>query len=309
MIDTPYPIDLAPGHLFCFGLGYTGRRLARRLIAHGWRVSGTTRTEEGAESLRAEGIEAWVFGAPAGDTLNQADFADVTHVIASAPPGGDGDPALVARADWLPDAASLRWVGYLSTPAVYGDRSGAVVRESDRPNPESERGRRRLNAEAAWIDAFRGRDVSVQIFRLSGIYGPGRNALRQVREGTARIIDKPGQVFNRIHVDDIGTILMHSMLRPDPGRIYNVADDEACASGDVIRYAAELLGKEPPEPIAYDSAELSPMARSFYAECKRLDTTRLREELGVRLAYPTYREGLRTIFEAGLSSGAEYHLT
>lgn len=291
------PSDLAPGHLFSFGLGYTCRRLSQRLLKQKWRVSGTTRSDEGGDTLRQDGIEAWLFGGSAADTLDKTAFADVTHVIASIPPGANGDPALVGQLGWVSSAPSLQWVGYLSTPAVYGDRGGAVVHETDLPNPGSERGRRRLAAERAWVSAFENTDVSVQVFRLSGIYGPGRSAIDQLRSGKARIIDKPGQVFNRIHVDDIGTILMASMQRPNHGRIYNVADDEACPSGDVIRYAAELLEMDPPELISFDSAELSPMARSFYSECKRLDTARIKSELGVELAYPTYREGLRSILD------------
>ena len=294
------PSDLAPGHLFCFGLGYTCRRLALRLLKQGWRVSGTTRSGEGADTLRQDGIDAWVFDGNAGDTLDKTAFADVTHVIASIPPGAEGDPALAGAADWISYAPSLRWIGYLSTPAVYGDRGGAFVHEDDAPNPGSGRGERRLAAERAWVSAFEKTGVSVQVFRLSGIYGPGRSAIDQLRSGKARIIDKPGQVFNRIHVDDIGTILMASMQQPNHGRIYNVADDEACPSGDVIRYAATLLGIDPPEPIPFDSAELSPMARSFYSECKRLDTARIKSELGAELAYPTYREGLQSILRLGI---------
>ena len=294
------PSDLAPGHLFCFGLGYSCRRLAQRLLKEEWRVSGTTRSEEGANTLGQDGIETWLFGGSAGDTLDKTAFADVTHVIASIPPGAEGDPALVWQPDWMLHAPSLRWVGYLSTPAVYGDRGGALVHEDDDPNPGSGRGERRLAAERAWVSAFEKTGASVQVFRLSGIYGPGRSAIDQMRNGKARIIDKPGQVFNRIHVDDIGTILMASMQRPNHGRIYNVADDEACPSGDVIRYAASLLGMDPPEPIPFDSAELSPMARSFYSECKRLDTTRIKSELGVELAYPSYREGLQSILRVGM---------
>ena len=272
----PSPSDFVPGHLFCFGLGYTCGRLAKLLLKQGWRVSGTTRSEEGLSVLRQDGIGAWLFGGNAGDMLDKAAFSDVTHVIASIPPGEEGDPALTKQPDWRSSAPLLRWVGYLSTPAVYGDRGGAFVHEDDDPNPGSARGARRLAAERAWVSAFEDTDVSVQVFRLSGIYGPGRSAIDQLRGGKARIIDKPGQVFNRIHVDDIGTILMASIQRPHHGRIYNVADDEACPSGDVIRYAAELLDMEPPEPIPFDSAELSPMARSFYSECKRLDTARIK---------------------------------
>jgi nucleoside-diphosphate-sugar epimerase len=295
------PSDLDPGHLFCFGLGYTCRRLAHRLLKQGWHVSGTTRSEESAAALRHDGVDAWLFGGSAGDTLDKTAFADVTHLIASIPPGTEGDPALVWQPGWISHTRSLRWVGYLSTPAVYGDRDGALVHEDDDPNPGSGRGERRLAAEGAWVSAFQKTDAFVQLFRLSGIYGPNRNVIEQLRNGTARIIDKPGQVFNRIHVDDIGTIVMASMQRPNHGRIYNVADDEACPSGDVIRYAAALLGMQPPEPIPFDRAELSPMARSFYSECKRLDTTRIKSELGVKLTYPTYREGLRSILQSEMS--------
>jgi nucleoside-diphosphate-sugar epimerase len=291
--------------MFFFGLGYTAERLAKRLLRRGWRVSGTVQTAEKSTNLQALGITTHLFSSEKPMAEPRGIFDGVTHLISSIPPGESGDPALMAHRRDLAEANALRWVGYLSTPAVYGDRQGALTHETDAPNPGSARGRRRLAAEMAWLEAFEGSNVAAQVFRLSGIYGPGkRNALAQVRAGTARIIDKPGQVFNRVHVDDIGAILMASMARPDPGRVYNVADTEACASGDVIRHACDLLGVEPPEPIAFDSAELSAMARSFYSECKRLDTTRLTEELKVTLTYPTYREGLAAIMaDAGFDLG------
>lgn len=296
MLTEPPKTSSAPGHMFFFGLGYTAERLARRLLGQGWRVSGTAQNAEKLGILQAHGITAHQFssGTP---MANPADvFKRVTHLVSSIPPGEDGDPVLVSHHRDLRAAPSLRWVGYLSTPAVYGDRQGALTSETETPRPGSVRGQRRLAAENAWIETFDGTDTAAQIFRLSGIYGPGaRNALAQVKAGTARIIDKPGQVFNRIHVDDIGSILIASMARAHPGRVYNVADTEACPSGDVIRHACALLGVEPPAPIEFDTATLSAMARSFYSECKRLDTTRLTEELGVALAYPTYREGLAAI--------------
>jgi nucleoside-diphosphate-sugar epimerase len=229
--------------------------------------------------------------------LPESAFAGVTHVIDSIPPDAGGAPPLRCHRDMLRACPTLRWVGYLSTPAVYGDRRGGQAREDEAPTPGSARGERRAAAERDWVAAFGGTAVAVQVFRIAGIYGPGpgRNPVEALRAGTARIIDKPGQVFNRIHVDDIGSVLLASMARPRHGGIYNVADDEACPSGDPIRYAAGLLGVAAPEPIPYDSAELSPMARSFYAECKRLDTRRIRGELGVTLAYPTYREGLAAL--------------
>ena len=288
---------IPPGHLFCFGLGYTAERLAVRLLARGWRVSGTTRSAETVADLARRGIAATLFDADRPLVDPAAAFSDITHLVVSIPPGEAGDPALWRHAGDLRAARALRWLGYLSTPAVYGDRQGALVGEADTPNPGSPRGHRRLAAERAWVAALDGTAVAAHVFRLSGIYGPGRNAIDQVRAGTARIIDKPGQVFNRIHVDDIGSILMASMARPNHGRIYNVADEEACPSGDVIRHACGLLGVAPPPPIPFASAALSDMARSFYSECKRLDTRRLTDELGIRLRYPTYREGLAAIRE------------
>ena len=286
------------GHLFCFGLGYSCARFGVRLKEMGWKVSGTVRTEEKRKILlEKEFGDVWLFSDNESISDPIKAFSGVTHVVCSIPPGLDGDPALLRHRGDLQNAADLKWVGYLSTPAVYGDRGGALVSEVDAPNPGSLRGRRRLSAEQGWIAAFSESVVDVQIFRLSGIYGPGRNALDQLRNGRARIIEKPGQVFNRIHVDDIGAVLIASMSRPRHGGIYNVADHEASASGDVIKFAASLLEVDPPRPIPFRDADLSQMARSFYSECKRLDTSRLRDELGVNLQYPNYREGLSEIFK------------
>jgi nucleoside-diphosphate-sugar epimerase len=284
-----------PGHLFFFGLGYTAQRMAERLLPEGWKISGTARTPEKCAELAALGFKVHLFDgiAPLADPA--AAFTGVTHIVNSISPPPEGDPALALHREDLIAATDLRWIGYLSTPAVYGDRQGEWVCEEDPINPGSPRGQRRADAERGWLDGFADTDKAVQVFRLSGIYGPGRNELVKLGAGTARIIDKPGQVFNRIHVDDIATILLASMARPRADAVYNVADDEACASGDVVRHASGLLGIDPPTPIPFDSAALSPMARSFYSECKRLDTAKLRNELGVNLAYPTYREGLAEI--------------
>jgi len=298
MATLPEP-TIPAGHVFFLGLGYTALRLARRMKAAGWTVSGTVRSAEKAAELAArEGFSLHVMTEeqPIADPADA--FDGVTHAIDSIPPREAGDVAALHHLEDLKASASLRWFGYLSTPAVYGDRQGDWVREEDAPNPGSPRGARRLAAERTWLDGFAGTDVSAQVFRVAGIYGPGerRNVIEGLKAGTARIIEKPGQVFNRIHVDDIGSILLASMARPRPGAIYNVADAEAADPGDPIRFAADLLGVDPPAPIPIDSAELSDMARSFYAECKRLDTSKLTEELGVELTYPTYREGLRRIY-------------
>ena len=304
MPDLPVP-SLSPGHVFFFGLGYTALRLARRMRDAGWQVSGTVRSEEKAAALaQAEGFTVHAFDGTAPLAASDP-FAGVTHLVDTVPPRAILVPALDQHGDDLRACETLSWVGYLSTPAVYGDRQGGIVTEDEPPTPGSRRGELRASAERAWLDAFPGSRVAVQVFRIAGIYGPGegRNALEQLKAGKVRIIDKPGQVFNRIHVDDIGSILLASMARPRDGGIYNVADNEACPPADPIVFAADLLGIDPPPAIPFASAEMSEMARSFYSECKRLDTTRLREELGVELTYPTYREGLRAIAaEIGVSS-------
>ena len=304
MPDLPLP-TIDSGHVFFFGLGYTALRLARRMLDAGWTVSGTVRSPEKAAALsQAEGMRVHAFDGTAPIETGDP-FAGVTHLVDTVPPREILVPALEQHGDDLRACATLRWVGYLSTPAVYGDRKGGVVTEDEAPTPGSRRGELRTAAERAWFDAFPDTDVAVQVFRVAGIYGPGegRNAIEQLRAGKARIIDKPGQVFNRIHVDDIGSILLASMARPRDGGIYNVADTEACPPADPIVFAAGLLGIDPPPVIPFDSAELSDMARSFYSECKRLDTTRLGKELGVELTYPTYREGLRAIArKSGVSS-------
>ena len=277
--------------LFCFGLGYTARVLARRLAGRGWEVRGTTRSPEKAAALAAEGYRVWLFdrGRPLDHPAEA--LAGVTHVLTSIAPDETGDPVLDAHAQDLRTVPTLRWAGYLGTTAVYGDRQGGWVDEETPLEPTLARADRRARAEAAW----QGSGLPVHIFRLAGIYGPGRNAFTNLRDGTARRIVKPGQVFSRIHVEDIATILEASMANPRPGRTYNVCDDEPAPPQDVVAYAARLLGIEPPPEQAYETAQLSPMARTFYKDNRRVRNARIKEELGVRLAYPTYREGLQSL--------------
>ena len=298
MSESPVP-KIPPGHLFCFGLGFTASRLARRLLEAGWRISGTTRSLENVEKWTSVGIETYLFDGTASITAKDDLFSDITHLVASIPPTDFGELPLLFHQKQLVSSEKLKWAAYLSTPAVYGDRRGALVSEADLPQPGSRRGERRLKAENSWLNALKNSSTSIQIMRLAGIYGPGRNVIDQVLGGRARIIEKQDQVFNRIHVDDIGTILMASMDRPNDGAIYNVADQEACPSGDVVRFACNLVGITAPEPILFEDAELSEMAKSFYSECKRLVTDKIKNELGVELQYPTYREGLKSIFESG----------
>lgn len=281
------------GTLLSLGHGYTARAFGRRLIARGWRVIGTTRSEDTAAAIRAEGAEAVIW--PPEDPAALASVA--THVLASAAPGRDGiDPALAVMGEALAArGADIAWAGYLSTTAVYGDRGGAWVDENAVLTPSTARGHARVAAETAWRDLMAVGGLPVHIFRLAGIYGPGRGPFQKVRTGKARRIIKPGQVFGRIHVEDIATVLAASIAHPRPGAAYNVCDDLPAPPQDVIAEAAHLLGLPTPPAMAFEDADLTPMARSFYAECKRTSNRLLHDELGVTLAYPTYREGLKAL--------------
>ena len=283
-------------HLFCFGFGYSARALATKLAAEGWRVTGTCRSEDKAAALGAEGITPLHFDGTRPITELGRHLESGTHVLSSVPPDGDGDPVVRLHGEELAERAStLPWVGYLSTTGVYGDRNGEWVDETSDYTPATERGRLRLRAERQWNRLYAHRSLAVHRFRLAGIYGPGRNPLTRVAEGRARRIEKSGQVFSRIHVDDIAQVLLASIKRPSPGRAYNVCDDLAAPPQDVIAHAAELLGVPVPPAVPFEEAELSDMAASFYAESKRVRNDRIKRELGVELTYPTYREGLQAL--------------
>jgi nucleoside-diphosphate-sugar epimerase len=224
-------------------------------------------------------------------------LAGVTHVLASIPPEVEGDPVLDTMAEGISVLPGLAWLGYLSTTGVYGDRGGSWVDESSAMCPSSERGRRRVAAEAGWLALRRQYGVPVHVFRLAGIYGPSRNVFAQLRAGTAKRLDRPGQVFSRIHVADLAAGLAASIARPRPGAVYNVCDDEPAAPAEVTAFAAGLLGLEPPPLQPFDPAALSPLARSFWDDNKRVCNRLIKEELGVRLHYPDYRAGLRGVLE------------
>jgi nucleoside-diphosphate-sugar epimerase len=282
-----------PGHsLLNIGHGYSAARLAASLAAEGWRVAGTTRSPDKAAALAAEGVRGvlWDDEAAMGTAL-----AEASHLLVSLPPDAEGDPFLRRYRSML---GQKEWVGYLSTTGVYGDRQGGWVDETGALAPVNARSRWRVAAESEWL-ALAGDGLPVQVFRLAGIYGPGRSAFDRLREGTAQRVVRPGQVFSRIHVDDIVRVLRASMERGQAGAVWNVADDEPAPPQDVIAFAAGLIGIAPPPEVAFEDADLSPMARSFYAESKRVDNRRLKQELGVRFAYPDYRAGLRAILAAG----------
>ncbi|GHG83356.1 SDR family oxidoreductase [Pseudodonghicola xiamenensis] len=280
------------GTLLCIGMGYSAQALAQRLLPAGWRVLGTTREAARVAALGSAGIEtlAW----PGTGPLPQ--LGEASHLLISVAPRSGGDPVLAALgAEIAARAAQFEWVGYLSTTGVYGDHGGGWVDEQTALTPSTVRGRERVEAEAAWA-AIPG--LPLHIFRLAGIYGPGRGPFAKVRAGTARRIIKPGQVFSRIHVADIAQVLAASMARPNPGAIYNVCDDDPAPPEEVIAHAAELLGLPLPPAEDFATAEMTPMARSFYAESKRVRNDRIKAELGVKLIYPTYREGLAALLAA-----------
>lgn len=282
--------------LLSFGHGFSAQALTRLLP--GQEIIATTRSPEKASKLAAEGLTARLFP---GDDLTP-DIARATHLLISAGPNNDGDPTLNAWRDQIAENASqFEWVGYLSTTGVYGDHRGGWVDETSPLTPATKRGQARVRAEAEWQKLAEETGLPLHIFRLAGIYGPGRGPFAKVRKGTARRIIKPNQLFSRIHVDDIARVLLASIQAPKPGRIYNVCDNEAAPPQDVIAHAAELLGLPLPPEVDFETAEMTPMARSFYAESKRVSNARIREELGVELLYPDYRAGLAALLSAEMA--------
>lgn len=274
--------------LLSLGHGYSARALARRLVPQGWRVIGTTRSAAKADAFRAEGVEPLIWPGDLGPAL-----AAATHILVSAAPEAGGDPFLQAVPGIA--AAKVVWVGYLSTTGVYGDHQGGWVDETTPLTPISDRGRQRVLAEGQWLDTR----LPVHVFRLAGIYGPGRGPFEKVRDGTARRIIKPGQVFSRIHVDDIAQVLEASIRQPNPGAAYNVCDDNPAPPEEVLSHAARLLGLPDPPAVPFEAVEptMSPMARGFYQESKRVRNARIKGELGVRLLFPDYPAGLAALLE------------
>jgi len=275
--------------LLSFGHGYSARALSRILLPQDWRIIGTTRSEEKAPRLMNEGVEPRIW--PGADMIPALNAA--THILISAAPEDAGDPVLAVLRDEIAKRADqFAWVGYLSTTGVYGDHQGDWVDEATALTPATKRGIARVKAEAEWA-AIDG--LPLHIFRLAGIYGPGRGPFSKVRNGTARRIIKKGQVFSRTHVSDIARVLAASINKPNPGAAYNVCDNDPAPPEDVIAYAAELLGLPVPEAVDFETADMTPMARSFYAESKKVRNDRIKDELGVKLLYPDYRSGLKAL--------------
>jgi nucleoside-diphosphate-sugar epimerase len=277
--------------LLSFGHGYSAQALGRHLLGQGWRVIGTTRSAEKAARLAASGIEARVWP---GSDLTDA-LKDASHILISAAAVEGGCPVATALG---PQIVATRpgWIGYLSTTAVYGDHGGAWVDEDTPLTPGMTRGHQRAEAERQWQALAHAAGAKLAIFRLAGIYGPGRGPFEKVRAGTAQRIIKPGQMFSRIHVEDIAQIVAAAMARNAAG-VWNVCDDDPAPPQDVLAHAAELLGLPIPPAVDFDKAEMTPMARSFYAENKRVRNNRMKRDLGITLRFPTYRDGLADLLK------------
>ncbi len=284
-------------HILFAGLSYCAQAMVEPLRAKGWHLSATARDADKERALLEQGINAVLL---TDDSIRDA-LSDVTHILLSAPPDViTGDPLYQVLSPAIKAMPKhIKWIGYLSTTGVYGDHAGAWIDEDSPAGPMGARGLRRVEAEKLWRSLGEATGCPTHFFRLPGIYGPGRNMVATVRAGKARRIIKEGQVFSRIHVNDIAQTVIASMYRPHAGRSYNVCDDLPAAPADIVSYAAELLGVAPPEAIAFEDADLSPMAQSFYAENKRLRNDRIKIELGVELQYPTYKHGLKACLEGG----------
>ncbi|WP_408592903.1 SDR family oxidoreductase [Paracoccus marcusii] len=280
--------------MLVFGHGYSAGFLTPLLTARGWQVTGTTRDDP--DRVAAAGAVPLLW--PGSEDALRTAIAQADAILVSTAPGPDGDPVLAVFRDDLARARP-RWLGYLSTTGVYGDRDGGWVDEDSVLDGSGPRGQARIAAEGAWQDLARAQGLPLHIFRLAGIYGPGRGPFQKVRDGTARRIIKPGQVFSRIHVEDIAQVLLASIDAPDPIGIYNVCDDDPAPPQDVIAHAATLLGLPLPPAVPFDQADITPMARSFYGDSKRVRNDRIKRDLGVTLHYPDYRTGLAALLAQG----------
>ncbi len=278
---------MAENTLFCFGYGFSAGCLAERLREKSWKIATTARSPEKCAALRAQGINAHLWPIASLPEV----WGDNVHVLISAAPDANGDPVLAQHQEEIVSLADrIAWLGYLSTTAIYGDRNGGWVDETSELQPASARGARRVEAEKAWLDLAP--EVPTHVFRLAGIYGPGRGPLEKVRAPDAKRVIKEGQVFGRTHIEDIANVCEASIARPNPGSVYNVTDDLTCPPQEVLEYAADLLNIPHPPAVNFETAEMSAMARSFYGENKRVSNEKIKSDLGVTLKYPTYREGL-----------------
>jgi nucleoside-diphosphate-sugar epimerase len=289
------PDFLPSGNLFCFGLGYSSLALAKRLVSQGWDISGTVRKEQDVSITK--NISVFPFD-PSHSTTDISDaIFRATHLLITIPPQPSGDVVLKNFSEEISKAQHLQWIGYISSTGVYGDTQGEWVDESSPLLASTDRNRQRIEVESAWLEIGRSHGLPVMIFRCVGIYGPGRNLLASIRQGRARRIDKPGLVFSRIHSEDLAQTLEASMKKVQPGEVYNVSDDCPSPPAQAVQYACDLLGVDPPPLESYEKADLSPIARGFYITNKRISNKKIKQELGVKLRYPDYRCGLKSLLK------------
>ncbi len=295
-------MENSPPLALFLGAGYTAKTMMRQLksdpVFKAMKMVGTTRSGQNFAGIRQAGAEPFIYEGE-GKSAKMAELIRKAEIILiSISPDKDGDIILRNFKDDITANSQLKWVGYLSTVGVYGNHDGNWVDEESETRPGSKRSAWRKIAENQWLERFEGMGLPVHLFRLPGIYGPGRGPQNKLAQGRARRIEKKGQVFNRAHVEDIASVLIASLKQPNPGAIYNIADDKPAPPQDVLAYAAELMGLEIPPLIPFEEAEMSDMAKSFYSDNKRVSNKRIKEELGITLEYPTYKEGIR----ASLSS-------
>ena len=285
---------------FCFGYGYAANYLGHELQneEQGWTLGGTVRDIEKQRELLSRRIRARIFDDEHPIADPETLFGRFTHLLLTIPPSQDGDMVFNMHAEDIARLKNLKWLGYLSSTSVYGDRDGGAVNEQSEVRPTSARGSKRALAEQQWMSLYERYGIPVHIFRLSGIYGPGRSALDSVQAGMSRRINKPGHKFNRIHVEDIAQVLRQSFENPNPGSIYNLADDSPTPSYDVIEYACELLGQPVPPIIPFDDANLAPITSSFYNDNKHVLNDKIKSELGTKLKYENYQKGLEGCLRA-----------
>ena len=284
---------MAHGSLLIFGAGYLGRAVLAEAAKRGLSTAATSRDPERRDALKADGVTAVD---PADKAALAAAVSQASAILITAPPEAHGCPGAKALLPALTEAQAYPdWIGYVSSTAVYGDRDGGWVFEDDALNAASLEGARRVRAEADWLDAGRGMGLTVQVFRLPAIYGPGRSVVDRLRDGSARIVRKPGQVFNRIYVDDAVAGLFASMDRPRPGAAYNLADDAPSPVDVVMADAARRMGLPQPPEVDWTDASVSDAMRRFYLDSKRISNARAKAELGWRPAHQTWREGLEAI--------------
>lgn len=290
--------------LFCFGFGYTALALAKTLDKKNWSITGTSRSPKKIKALKSHGFQAHLFDRDKMESSYYHAFSKASHILISIPPEKYGDIVIDLHQHDLKNMNNITWIGYLSTTGVYGDTGGNLVSEKSTPAPTSDRSKRRLKAEHAWADLHKAYNTPLHIFRLPGIYGPGRSALDQVRAKTHKRIRKENHRFSRIHVDDIVSALAASINQPNPGVIYNVCDDEPAAPEAVTAFACKLLDAPVPPLIDWAEAQktMTPMALSFWNDNRTIDNTFIKQDLGWKLKYPTFREGLRGILETDISA-------